>query len=133
MKKVILLLFFLLLVSGCGFKPSDEDIVSRNSPGITNYNTFLKFVENVEQGREDEIRIVTYMTERDPILSDLEFNGGTITYTRDTSRADSKGGINDTVACKSIEVEDTIYNTTVYYVDECEETNLSTKILEVWN
>jgi hypothetical protein len=52
MKKAILMVLILLLLSGCSYNPSDEDIVDMHSK-ITNLESFMKFVENVNQGKED--------------------------------------------------------------------------------
>jgi hypothetical protein len=42
---------------------------------IINLDRFYQFVNNVEQGKKDEIRVVSYTTKGAPILHDLKFNG----------------------------------------------------------
>lgn len=132
MKKIIFSLFTLLLLTGCSdFKPTDEDIVARVD-GVTNYNTFLKFLENIEQRKEDKIRIVHYTTEGDPILSTLSLSGKVITYTYDSTRDQYGPGEILTTKCKSIKSEKTGEKTT-YSLTECEGDDLSGEILMVGN
>jgi hypothetical protein len=68
-KKAIWFVFILILILGCSYNPSDEDIVDSHGE-ITNIEKFMKFVENVNHGREDKIRVVRYTTEGDPIKGD---------------------------------------------------------------
>jgi hypothetical protein len=83
-KKAIWFVLLLILITGCSYNPSDEDIVDSHGE-ITNSEKFMKFVENVNQGREDKIRVVRYTIEGDPMLHDLEYDGEIITSTTDTT------------------------------------------------
>ena len=83
---------------------------STNVPGKYNYEDAVKngdvvdlhgkmintdklnnFVDNVDKGHQDKVRITRYTIEGDPILYTLEYNGKIINYTVDTSR-DAFGG-----------------------------------------
>ncbi|TDL63945.1 DUF4362 domain-containing protein [Rhodococcus qingshengii] len=130
MKKAIWFVLLLILISGCNYNPSDEDIVDSHGE-ITNIEKFMKFVENVNQGREDKIRVVRYTTEGDPILHDLEYDGGIITSTTDTTRDEFGNGIVSTATCKSINVKETD-ETTDYILSGCDKTDRDNSILVIW-
>lgn len=55
---------------------SPEDVV--NHGNITNIDKFFAFIENVNRGIEDKIRVVTYTEEGGPMLIDLEYDGEVI-------------------------------------------------------
>lgn len=81
--------------------PSDEDIVSMHGK-VTNANRFNLFLKHVQKAEFDEIRIVHYTVEGDPILHDLIYNGNEIHSTLDTRRDKfGEGEIGSTI-CKSI-------------------------------
>jgi hypothetical protein len=130
MKKVIRFMFLLILISGCSYNPSDEDIVDSHGQ-ITNLEKFMKFVENVNQGREDKIRVVRYTTEGDPILHDLEYDGEIITSTIDTTRDEFGTASVSTATCKSITVKETD-ETTNYLLSGCDKTDRNNSIIEIW-
>ncbi|WP_349288078.1 DUF4362 domain-containing protein [Pseudoalteromonas sp. BZP1] len=121
MKKNLFLLFSLLLV-GCNYTPSDSDIVVGLGSEITNLNTFEIFLDNVKQGKEDNIRIVSYTDEGDPIIKDVNYDGTSIyaetDFTRDkfgTSRVES-------ISCNSIDSKVTVTpeKSEEYFLSECE-------------
>jgi hypothetical protein len=131
MKKAIwLVLILVLLLSGCSYNPSDEDIVDMHGE-ITNLEKFMKFVENVNQGTEDKIRVVRYTTEGDPLLHDLKYDGKIITSTLDTTRDEFGNGSGSTATCKSIDVKETDGRTD-YTLSGCDKTNRDNSILVVW-
>ena len=130
MKKVIWVVLILILISGCSFNPSDEDVVDSHGE-ITNIEKFIEFVENVNQGREDKIRVVRYTIEGDPMLHDLEYDGETITSTTDTTRDEFGDGSISTATCKSINVKETD-ETTDYILSGCDKTDRDNSILVIW-
>lgn len=130
MKKAIWFVLLLILISGCNYNPSVEDIVDSHGE-ITNIEKFMKFVENVNQGREDKIRVVRYTTEGDPILHDLEYDGEIITSTTDTTRDEFGNGSVSTATCKSINVKETD-ETTDYILSGCDKTDRDNSILVIW-
>ena len=130
MKKAIWVVLTLILISGCSFNPSDEDIVDSHGE-ITNIEKFMEFVENVNQGREDKIRVVRYTIEGDPLLHDLEYDGENITSTTDTTRDEFGDGSVSTATCKSINVEETD-ETTDYILSGCDKTDRDNSILAIW-
>ncbi|WP_456270962.1 DUF4362 domain-containing protein [Bacillus sp. AK031] len=87
------------------YEQAAEDIVYSND-GVKNEDRFFAFLENVNQGIKDTIRVVTYTEEGDPILQDLEYDGDKISYKLDTRRDKFGSGEIQTAACQSIEVEE---------------------------
>ncbi|QPQ33119.1 DUF4362 domain-containing protein [Lysinibacillus sp. JNUCC 51] len=47
---------------------------------MSNLDRFESFIENVESGVKDEIRISMYTIEEDPIFYNLNYNGNKIQY-----------------------------------------------------
>ncbi|MCM3663704.1 DUF4362 domain-containing protein [Mesobacillus subterraneus] len=129
MKKVIWFMLILLLMSGCSYNPSDEDIVDTHDE-ITNLGKFMEFVKNVNQGKEDQIRVVRYTIEGDPMLHDLEYDGEIITSTTDTTRDQFGKGSVSTATCKSITVKETDEGT-YYNLSGCNKTNRDNSILVI--
>jgi hypothetical protein len=129
-KKAIWFVLLLILISGCSYNPSDEDIVDSHGE-IANIEKFMKFVENVNQGREDKIRVVRYTIEGDPMLHDLEYDGEIITSTTDTTRDEFGNGSVSTATCKSINVKETD-ETTDYILSGCDKTDRDNSILVIW-
>lgn len=87
---------------------------------ISNLDRFESFIENVENGAKDEIRITMYTIEGDPIFYNLNYNGNKIQYTYDNSQDGYAGtgkGIEST-SCSNIESRNT-ENGVEYYLSEC--------------
>ncbi|PQZ56730.1 MULTISPECIES: DUF4362 domain-containing protein [Bacillus] len=101
----ICVFFFSLVACSQSSSTVDEkdDIVAKRT-GISNLYKFEKFVLNVEQGKVDEIRIVNYTHEGDPIFQTLEHSGKEIRHILDNRRdefaGDNKGVQSD--SCKRI-------------------------------
>ena len=130
MNKSIWFTLLLLLISGCSYNPSDEDIVDTHGE-INNLEKFMKFVENVNQGTEDKIKVVRYTTEGDPLLHDLEYDGKIITSTLDTTRDEFGNGSVSTAKCKFIDVIETDESTD-YTLSGCDKTKRDNSILVIW-
>ena len=67
------------------FTPSSEDVVDGHE-GIENLDQFETFYANVENGQEDNVRVVRYTVEGAPILLDLAYDGEQIKAVYDTTR-----------------------------------------------
>ena len=85
---------------------------------IKNIERFEEFLSNIKKGQKDNIRVIRYTVEGDPILRDLEYDGKTIKTTNDTRRDQyGQGSINSTT-CTSIEENETTERT--YVLEGCE-------------
>lgn len=144
--KVVFVLIITLLIAGCqntenstnttqkennipDYNPSSEDIVDLHGE-IENIERFKEFLNNVEDEQKDNIRVVRYTTEGDPMLHDLEYDGKAIISTTDTRRDKyGKGSIN-TTTCNSIEMVETTERTD-YLLDDCENI-IDNTILVIW-
>lgn len=99
--------------------PIESDVVDRHGE-ISNIDKFKSFIENVEGGVKDEIRITVYTTEGDPIFYYLNYDGNKIQYTYDNSQDGYAGtgkGIEST-SCSNIESRYT-ENGVEYYLSQC--------------
>ncbi|GAA0494006.1 hypothetical protein GCM10008986_20650 [Salinibacillus aidingensis] len=144
--KILFVLIIIVLMAGCqntenlpntnqkednipNYNPSSEDIVDMHGD-IENIDRFKKFINNVEAGQKDSIRVIRYTTEGDPVLRNLEYDGEAIISTSDTRRDKyGKGSIN-TATCESIEVNETTERTD-YLLDDCENI-IDHTILVIW-
>lgn len=127
-KKVylMLILFVFLVFFGCTKSPSNKepfvpestDIVS-SYKGIENVARLKDFIRNVRNEKEDQIRVVSYTKEGDPIISDISFNGESLEVERDTTL--DKYGENTITNhhCKSISVMKDENNHDQYILTEC--------------
>lgn len=91
------LLFLAFIISGCqsnittDYEPESGDILDEHGD-ITNLDKFNAFVDHVQQGKKDKIRIVHYTIEGDAILQDLDFDGKSIHSTFDSTRDEYGSG-----------------------------------------
>ena len=129
MKKIIWFMLLLLLMPGCSYNPSDKDIVDTHDQ-ITNLDKFMTFIKNVNDGKEDKIRVVRYTIEGDPMLHDLEYDGEIITSTTDSTRDEYGKGSVITADCTSIDVIETNEGTE-YTLSGCNKTNRDNSILVI--
>ena len=112
------ILSLILLVSGCtsGEKPIDNNMNKDSIPPYTktsddiidthgnleNKERFDEFFNNVQQGKDDNIRVVKYTTEGDPIIYSYAFENEKINVTIDTRRDNyGQGNVIHTI-CTSI-------------------------------
>lgn len=139
MKKIniIFVLFISFLIAGCqntenstikylegnnipDYTPTSKDVIDMHGE-IENEERFEEFLNNVEKGQKDSIRVVKYTVEGDPILYYFEYDGEIIKATTDTRRDKfGEGSINNTT-CTSIEVVETTERTD-YILEGCENT-----------
>lgn len=92
------------------YTPSKTDIVNRNSCEVTNENKLKEFIHSTETGKKDNIRVVAYTKEGDPILTDLAFDGENLEVTRDNTRDEYGNNEIKTFKCESILVEGKKYS-----------------------
>src|SRR3954451_13585948 len=104
MKKInsMLVMFISFLMAGCqntenstiknleqnnipDYTLASEDVIDMHSE-IENKERFREFLNNVEKGKKDSLRIVRYTVEGGPMLHDLEYDGEVIKSTTDTRR-----------------------------------------------
>ena len=99
----------IVLLSGCNnavdskpkYVEKESDILDKHGE-IENKERFDQFLKNVQQGKEDTIRIVHYTKEGDAILHDYEFKNKVIHVTQDNSH-DNYGDTEITkTTCKKI-------------------------------
>lgn len=133
--KTLFLLIIILLIMGCqnienstntnqnqnnisDYNPSSEDVVDMHGE-IENKERFKEFLNNVEVGQKDNIRVVRYTIEGDPMLHDLDYDGEVIKSKRDSRRDKFGDGSINTTTCTSIEVIESIERTD-YVLEGCE-------------
>ncbi|MFC4411807.1 DUF4362 domain-containing protein [Chungangia koreensis] len=87
------------------YEVSEEDIVLRGK-GSVNRERLEEFIQHVKEGTQDEVRVIRYTEEGDPIIDDLTFDGSKITATHDT-RWDHFGAPDITEqTCESIQLDE---------------------------
>lgn len=140
---IVILLLVLLVMLGCtensifelqehdipNYHPSAEDVVNMHG-NIENIERFMEFLNNVEKGQKDNIKIVSYTEEGDPILQELLFNGEVITSISDTRRDKFGAGSINEFTCISIKSVDSAERTD-YMLEGCENT-IDNVILVTW-
>jgi hypothetical protein len=92
-----------------GYTPSDTDIVNGISGDIKNETRLKGFIQNIEIGQKDNVRVVSYTKEGDPILTDITFNGGQLEVTRDNTRDEHGSNEIKTFNCEKIILEEKKY------------------------
>lgn len=132
---IIFCLFISFLIAGCqnsetstiknleqnnipDYKPESEDVIGMYGE-IENIKRFKEFLNNVEQGNNDSIRVVIYTVEGDPMLQELEYDGEVIKSITDTRRDKFGEGSIFSTTCTSIEVVKTT-EMTEYILKGCE-------------
>lgn len=112
------------------YQPSPEDIVNKHED-ITNLETFQTFKDNIDHGESDEIRIVTYTEEGDPMIHELLYDGKLIHSTEDTTRDHFGSGSINSISCESLEAEDKAERTD-YYLSGCTNQSNGPLVLVIW-
>lgn len=83
------------------YAPYSDDVVEEEGKA-TNFDLFENFLKNVDEGKEDNIRIVRYTSEGDPIIQDLKYDTDNIIVTIDSSKDEYGDGNLNNTSCKSI-------------------------------
>ncbi|MEL3972041.1 DUF4362 domain-containing protein [Rossellomorea oryzaecorticis] len=135
MKKLIAaILLLVLLAGGCDepgdqagmevgkpvedYEPNETDIVDTHG-NVENLERFGDFYENVQNGKKDNIRIVFYTEEGDPILHDIRFDGKVFKSVMDTRRDKFGDGKVQNFTCKNIEYTNGEMADNVYRLIDC--------------
>lgn len=92
------------------YTPASEDVIDTHGE-IQNIERFKEFLNNVERGKKDSLRVVRYTVEGDPMLHDLEYDGEVFKSTTDTRRDKFGEGSMIHTTCTSIEVGETAERT----------------------
>jgi uncharacterized lipoprotein YehR (DUF1307 family) len=139
LKKLLTVGLLVVLISGCDqpeekvevdvwksvgdYEPQETDIVNTHG-NVENLGRFENFYENVQNGKKDNIRIVYYTEEGDPILQDLSYDGIFFKSITDTRRDKFGEGSLIYLTCTNIEyttINDIADN--VYKLTECGKKN----------
>ncbi|MFD0824693.1 DUF4362 domain-containing protein [Neobacillus sp. M.A.Huq-85] len=97
--------FFLLFVS-----KQDE---------IENLTRLKSFIQNVSKGKKDNIRVVSYTKEGDPIISDITTNVEILEVKSDNTRDEFGDKTIKTIQCKTVEVIKNESNKDEYVLTGC--------------
>jgi hypothetical protein len=100
------------------YKPKETDIVNTHG-NVENLGRFEEFYENVRNGKEENIRIVFYTEEGDPILHDIRFDGTVFKSVMDTRRDKFGQGKVHTFTCTNIEYTNGEMAENVYRLVDC--------------
>lgn len=132
MAKKILIIIFVLIISGCGnYKPRSGDIVDTHGE-ITNANRMDEFLLNIESNIKDQIRVVNYTHEGDPIIHDLEYEGQILTSIINTEYDEFGEKKIDKDTCEEI-IKVNKGNSTVYRLTRCSSEDRINDVLTVSN
>lgn len=96
---------------------SKDDIIDSNGR-VENKARFDEFLNKVQQGEDDRIRVVRYTTEGDPILYDYEFKNNKIFAVIDTRRDGYGSREIIQITCASIKSNEE-QESTSYVLDGC--------------
>ncbi|QED46805.1 DUF4362 domain-containing protein [Cytobacillus dafuensis] len=126
MKKFQFILFVLLFLSGCSnlnpvpssttYEPQQKDVIN-NHGGIENIEQIDQFVNNINNGENDEVRIIHYTIEGDPIIWDLTYDGTSIQSRYDTTYDKFGSGKVEKHSCERITKSE--MDTEIAYKLEC--------------
>jgi hypothetical protein len=97
MKKVIIFVFLVLTIIGTYWflihpntykykTAARNNNVVNSLSGNVNVNKLYNFIRNVENKKQDKIRIVSYTIEGDAIITDLKYDGNIIKCRTDSTR-----------------------------------------------
>lgn len=109
--------------------PTTEDILERHGE-IENKERLKDFLNHVEKGQKDRIRVVRYTVEGDPILHDLDYDGVVIKSTKDKRRDKFGVGSVEDTTCTSIEMVEATERTD-YNLVGCEN-QIDNTVLVIW-
>jgi hypothetical protein len=104
------------------FKSTNNDVIETHG-SIENIERLNAFVKNTQSNKKDQIRLIRYTIEGDPILHVLDYNGTNLNFTLDTTRDKYGNGGVEVFSCKNIEKKET--NTeTAYILNGCSDSSI---------
>jgi hypothetical protein len=129
-KPIFLILVFLLIafISGCGsegnihsspepIKTELNEVIDRHGQ-VENLERLDTFVEKVQANSKDQIRLIRYTIEGDPIYHDLDFDGSILTFTHDSTEDQYGNGEVTSYQCKSLSKQESDTETK-YVIEGC--------------
>ncbi|MFC4355006.1 DUF4362 domain-containing protein [Chryseomicrobium palamuruense] len=108
-----------------------EDIVDTHGE-ITNLEQLEEFIQKVEVFEPDSVRIISYTTEGDPIVKEVEFTGELFEITYDTRRDGFGSQVIRNYTCTAIDREETQSSVTFKFTG-CEGEQDSIVLLDLPN
>lgn len=142
---MIVILFISILLTGCqttgnstnknfeqnipDYTPASEDVIDMHGE-IENVEKFREFLINVKEGKSDNLRVVSYTEEGNPMLHDLEYDGEVINSNTDTRRDGFGEGSIIHTTCTSIEMVETTERTD-YILEGCKDP-IDNTVLVIW-
>ena len=128
---LISVLIIMIVLTACGYSPRKDDVVD-DYGGIKNLDVFYQFIENVEQGKEGNLRIVNYTDEGDPVLHDIDYDGNEFISTHDFSRDKFSTGKKSTSTCENLNII-IKEETEIYELTDCDESDIKITLLIIGN
>lgn len=103
--------------------PSNNEVIETHGR-LENIDRLDLFVDNVQSGKKDKVRLDRYTIEGDPIFHDLDYNGSKLTFTLDTSKDQFGQGEVKSNDCKSIQRLES-ETETKYLLESCPDPQIS--------
>jgi hypothetical protein len=97
---------------------ANGDVVSALSGGVLNAERWLSFVGNMEDGERDEVQVVHYTIEGDPIFRNLIYDGHSFRLRYDTTHDAYGAPLDRTDFCQGVQADETDEGT-VYTLTGC--------------
>lgn len=131
-KAIITMVSLLMLLTACGTNPSktekqgtsetnlpeDNQIIDKHGD-VKNLKRLDDFVQNVNEGKGDEIKITHYTIEGDPIYDTVTYDGKQLTITNDNTEDKFGSPEITTYTCKNI-IKDESATELNYMLMDCE-------------
>lgn len=110
----------LMMLSGCGTSGSwpEEDLIIDTHGELENVERLDRFLENVEQQKEDAVRIQHFTTEGDPIYETLRYSSSGILLQYDATEDAYGSGEEWERNCETLEKKENETSTS-FILDGC--------------
>ncbi|MDN7240246.1 DUF4362 domain-containing protein [Planococcus sp. N028] len=148
MKRAVMLalLAFLIILAGCREEEiaanekgdvqigsstvADDTVVDRHGK-LRNEERFTEFLLNVADEKSDQIQIIVFTTEGDPIYRELSFDGVAVKSVMDSTKDQYGSGEIDEMTCKTIKEEESP-DRIEYSLEDCDATDGDPIVLVKW-